>query len=254
MHDREYEAFSGQFGARATLAQELEFQSSFGLRKVEAASFDRVAASHTLSSADASSLASAAATVTLRAGWWEFVAFSLAEGLTPTIVSLNWSPQWIRAVLRADVARIASSGTNIKNCKSVRSLAEAVDIYCGEVLAPGVVRPPSRRDHPTRLHTGTDKVALMRRLEKQPGDVLFIGDAMPDLPLLMQGTTTIGVVALGTSSMTAALELFGVPVKRVNDTELLSTSTGQGFLWSLWSFDELVGKFKGVTSESVDRL
>lgn len=242
MYNEEYEAFSSLFGARTTLAREIAFQSSSGLRKVEAASFDRVAASRAFSYAKASSLATAAATVTLRDGWWEFVAFTLAEGLTPTVVSLNWSPQWIRAVLRADASRIAAGGDSYK---SIRWLAEAVDIYCGELLSPGVVSPSSRRNHPVRLHTGADKVALVRRLSKQRRDVLFIGDSKADLPPLTQSPTTIGVVALGSSSMAAALKLFGVPMRRANGTDPLTTSVGRGFLWSLENFQELVGKFRG---------
>lgn len=180
----------------------------------------------------------------LRAGWWDFVAYALEEGVRPAVVSLNWSPAWIRLVLRVDAARASGAG----GARTLRWLAEEVDIYCAGILPPQVVVPPSARDHPVRLHTGADKVALIRRLVDQHarhGETVFIGDSKADLPPLLHAPTTIGVVAAGNASMANAFDEFGVPVSAANGADVLHRTAGTGRLWVLESFHDIVGKFRG---------
>lgn len=233
----EYEAFSDAFGPRTTLQRELEYQTSAGTRKVEADSFARVAASGVFNQTQFANLVAAARTVELRPGFFDLLAYAFGEGIQPAVVSLNWSPSWIRLVLRQH-ARTARDKT----------LLELVPIYCSEILAPALVRPPNLLyNRPTPLFTGGDKVALLNKLVKKSvlrGDVVFIGDSKADLPPLLLPPTTIGIVAAGSTSLSTALKTFGVKVVDANGTDVISR-TGKERLLTLYDFADVVGKFRG---------
>ncbi|EJD42972.1 hypothetical protein AURDEDRAFT_152676 [Auricularia subglabra TFB-10046 SS5] len=236
-YNQEFEAFSDAFGPRTTLKRELEFQTSAGDRRVESDSFNRVGASGIFNQTRLANLLAAAETVQLRPGFFDLLAYASGEGIQPAVVSLNWSPSWIRLVLRQH-ARDARD----------RALLELVPIYCSEILPPVLVRPPNLiNNRPTPLFTGGDKVALINKLAKASvlrGDVVFIGDSKADLPPLLLPPTTIGIVAAGSSSLSTALKTFGVKVVDVNGTDVISR-TGKDHLLTLYSFADVVGKFRG---------
>lgn len=170
----------------------------------------------------------------LRDGLFDLLAYALEHGVQPAVVSLNWSPSWIRLVLRTN-ARTAAD----------KVLAELIPIYCSEILPPALVRPPNLLNRPASLFTGGDKVALISKLARRAkGEVVFIGDSKADLPPLLLPPTTIGIVAAGSGSMSTALQKFAVQVVEANATDVLER-TGQEKLMTLYSFADAVGKFRG---------
>lgn len=122
---------------------------------------------------------------TLRSGWCTFARMAQQKGVRINVVSLNWSPSWIRLVLQE-----ASS------CPDVVS---RIDTYSPEILPRGVL-PISRLNHNVSLFSGGDKTTLMASiLNKAPSakkhKVVFISDSDADLQPLWDTPTTVGIVA-----------------------------------------------------------
>lgn len=236
----EYLDFGTAFGPRNNISAEIAYRSSPALHKVESDSFDRVARVGIFNHIKLPVLRQAAAAVTVRGGFWEFVATAQDYGITPRVASLNWSVRWIRLVLREDLKRRRAAATRDEKKWLKEDLAESLAIYCSEILPDGVVKA-NKLDFPTRLHTGGDKVKLMQKYAgdkgKETGRVLFFGDSANDLPPLMLGPTTVGVVAGRDSGINATLTKFGIGlveldpgVKKVKDT------AGEGFLYQTDEF------------------
>lgn len=163
------------------------------------------------------------------------VATSQSYGITPQIASLNWSVRWIRLVLEEDLKRRREVATKEERKWLKDNLAEKVAIYCSEILPKGIVKA-SRLDFPTRLHTGWDKVQLVRNLTdktgKEAGRVLFFGDSTNDLPPLMLEPTTVGIVTGRDSGMNRTLAKFGIGVVELDPImERAPNTIDKGFLY-----------------------
>lgn len=185
-------------------------------------------------------LQQAAAAVTVRGGFWELAATAQDYGITPRIASLNWSVRWIRLVLREDLKRRRDVATRDEKKWLTEDLAESFAIYCSEILPDGVVKA-NKLDFPTRLHTGGDKVELMQRHAGKKGGkagrVLFFGDSTNDLPPLMLGPTTVGVVVGQDSGMNKTLTKFGIKLVELDSgMQKTQDTTGEDFLYQADEF------------------
>lgn len=185
-------------------------------------------------------LRQAAAAVTVRSGFWEFVATAQDYGITPRVASINWSVRWIRLVLREDLKRRRAAATREEKKWLTEDLAESLAIHCSEILPDGIVKA-SKLDFPTRMHTGWDKVKLMQKHAgdkgKETGRVLFFGDSTNDLPPLLLGPTTVGVVTGRDSGINATLAKFGIDLVELDPgVKKVKGTAGEGFLYRIDEF------------------
>ncbi|KAI5782059.1 hypothetical protein DFH27DRAFT_488132 [Peziza echinospora] len=275
-YNEDYDAFTATYPPRTNLSDELIYRSSPGLRAVESDSFDRAFSAGVFTNATLPVLQKYASEVQLRDGFWEFVDASLKRGIVVRVLSLNWSVGWIRLVLREDLKKKASNGTSIQYFK--KGLSEKVAIYCAEALPTGVVPAAGvkggkvegvKLDNPTRLHTGGDKVDLMRKIisfdrgksekwkrggnfaPRQDKLVVFIGDSSNDLPPLVEAEA--GIIAGDDSGTLGRLAKFGVNVTDLAKSGYVGKTNKKGrgkeggltigFLYRLRSFEEVVDAF-----------
>ncbi|KAL7273342.1 hypothetical protein RUND412_003808 [Rhizina undulata] len=211
---------------RTTVDKEIVYRSSPGLRKVESNSFERVQASGVFNYTQTSVLTSFAAAVEIRAG----------------------CAHWIRTVLRENLVKHNAALKAAGEKPLQRDLAEIVAIYCSEIVPEGVVRG-NRFNFPTSLHTGGDKVELMKELvdnEMWKGGVVFIGDSADDLPPLWVEPTTIGIVAGVDAGMNKTLNKFAIEVKDLAKDIFEGSTRGRGFLYRAVDFNDVVRR--GVLS------
>ncbi|KAH0615208.1 uncharacterized protein H6S33_000844 [Morchella sextelata] len=248
----EYLDFADNYGPRENISAEIAYRSSPALHKVESDSFERVSESGIFDYMQFPVLQKAAATVTIREGFWKMIASSLECDITPRIASLNWSVRWIRQVLREDLKRMRANATAEERGWLKADLAEDIAIYCSEILPDGMVRA-NKLDFPTRLHTGMDKVELMARFEadrkgkKEADRVLFFGDSTNDLPPLWLEPTTVGVVAGLDSGMNKTLTKFGIELVKLDPEVKVQDTVGEGFLYQT---DEYFAVGSWLTGES----
>lgn len=138
---------------------------------------------------------------TLRDGWCTFATAAQEKGIKVNVVSLNWSPSWIRLVLEQ------ASG-----CPQV---AENIETYCPEIL-PENTLPATGMDHATQLFSGGDKTrlieSLLRTVSDEVRNVVFVSDGDADLEPLWKGPTNVGVVAGFTGSAAESFRTYGVEV------------------------------------------
>jgi len=175
----DYLNVSASLAEPSTIQEELQLQSHAGLYAAEKDSFDRVHASGLFTTVSESALEAAAANVTLRAGFWEFVSAAQARGVRVSVISRNWSVRWIRTVLRASAPD---------------ELAEVLYIYCPEILPAGVLAA-NKRDRPVDVFSGDDKIEIMKCVAAKGKQVVFVGDSNSDLGPILLPPTVVGVVA-----------------------------------------------------------
>ncbi|RPA85262.1 hypothetical protein BJ508DRAFT_412049 [Ascobolus immersus RN42] len=247
VYNNEYNNFTANYPKRDTVRKEITFRSHPGLRKVENDSYERVRDSAIFDNTRYAVIRQYAQNVTVRDGWWEFVAAALDAGVQPKVVSLNWSVLWLRLVMREHLDRyIRTIGKQEAGKRGVNhQLAERVAIYCSELVPWGIIKP-NKFDFPTRLHTGGDKVELLKKLvggKKKGGKskVVFIGDSKSDLPPLVD-SADIGIVA--GQEITDSLRGWGLKVKQMGNGYF--GETGENMLYVLDDFREVVraGFFK----------
>lgn len=239
----EYLDFGAAFGPRDNISMEIAYRSSPMLHKIESDSFNRAAGAGIFNHIKFPVLRQAAAAVTVRDGFWEFIATAQDYGITPRVASINWSVRWIRLVLREDLKRRRAVATREEKKWLKQDLAESLAIYCSEILPENVVKA-NKLDFPTRLHTGGDKVELMQRYAaekgKEAGRVLFFGDSTNDLPPLILGPTTVGVVTGRDSGMNETLTKFGISLVELdlgmNKKERVQDTAGEDFLYRIDEF------------------
>ncbi|KAI0400243.1 hypothetical protein F4802DRAFT_620257 [Xylaria palmicola] len=172
------------------------------LRAVEAWSFDWVRGMGLFATASAAELTRAARNQTLRAGWCAFARTAQGSGLRIHVVSLNWSPSWIRLVLR-----------EAAGCPDV---AARVAAYSPEILPRGVL-PASPLSRAAPLFSGGDKTALVESLlehipEADRRKVVFVSDGKADLRPLWDAPTNVGIVAGHGGSAARTFRQYGVGI------------------------------------------
>ena len=132
------------------------------------------------------------------------------------IVSLNWSPSWIRLVLQ-----------EASDCPQV---VENIETYCPEIL-PENTLPATGLDHGVQLFSGGDKTKLienlLRSVSEEVENVVFVSDGDADLQPLWEGPTNIGVVAGFNGSAAQSFRTYGVDVADVSLGWRGQTGTGR---------------------------
>lgn len=220
---QEYDAYSAGYPPRGSLKQEVRFRASEGLREVESRSYERVRDSGVFNYVKEEVFAQYAAAVALRPGLKRMLEVCKKERIPVRIVSVNWSPKWIRRVLEAGVGK---------------GLVDDVEIYCSEII-PEEILPSHSRDRPTRLHTGGDKVELVARvMGKTKGMIIFVGDSKSDLPPLVQAD--FGIVTAGDSSLASSLEVWETEKWKLTSKTLKKHKSGLKGLFVIDTWDEIV--------------
>lgn len=156
--------------------------------------------------------------MTLREGWCNFAQTAIDKGVQIHVISLNWSPSWIRLVLEQ------ASG-----CPGV---VGNIATYCSEILPPGVL-PPNPLNHAEPLFAGGDKTQLMQRIlntipPESQERVAFFSDGDADLQPLWERPTTVGFVAGFNNSAAEAFDQYNVSVWRASDGWKGNTGTAGG--------------------------
>ncbi|KAI1350853.1 hypothetical protein F5Y01DRAFT_284509 [Xylaria sp. FL0043] len=139
---------------------------------------------------------------TLRTGWCGFAREAQARGISIHVVSLNWSPSWVRLVLRE------------AGCADV---AARVRTYAPEILPAGTLPFAAALNHNVSLFSGGDKTVLMERIlrdvpAERKGRVVFVSDGDADLRPLWGTPTNVGIVAGFEGSAARTFGEYGVGV------------------------------------------
>jgi hypothetical protein len=164
--------------------------------------------------------------VTLRDGWCDFAKSAIDHGVQIHVISLNWSPSWIRLVLQ-----------EASTCPEV---VGNIATYCSEILPRGVL-PASELNHPEPLFSGGDKTLLMQRILKDiPAEsqqrVAFFSDGDADLQPLWEAPTNVGFVAGLDNSAAEAFQQYNVSIWPASEGWNGETGTAGGNS-SIYSFE-----------------
>lgn len=163
---------------------------------------------------------------TLRDGWCSFATTAQENGVKLNVVSLNWSPSWIRLVLEQ------ASG-----CPQV---VPNIETYCPEIL-PKDTLPDTGLDHGTPLFSGGDKTKLIERLLRTVADdvrnVVFVSDGDADLQPLWEEPTNIGIVAGFNDSAAESFRTYKVDVADVSLGWRGHTGAGSGNSSFIYGFE-----------------
>ncbi|VUC23406.1 unnamed protein product [Clonostachys rosea] len=172
-----------EYGNITTFEEEVDFAASDLRRSVDAVLYDRVASSGMIEYLTVDILEKYASAVTIRDGWWDFALAAARRGSVPTILTNNFSIQWVRLVLRTSYQDYQSGYSNITN--STLDIDEAIPIYCSEIIGTQLL-PSSPTDHEFSSHSGGDKVDILHRLMiGQTKPSLYVGNSLNDLPPLV---------------------------------------------------------------------
>lgn len=237
---------------RRTLAQEVSYQDS--LRPLEEASFRRgcdTFRSVRASSAqirDAARRAVEAGEVNLRKGWQGafMAAWETGGGSKIVIVSVAWSPIWIRGVLDA-AARQDESTHSRSQRQNLLDMIEGMEIRCNDVL-----HPPPRSD--LGIYVSSDKLRVMESLclttasnnsEVFPPWTISIGDSPTDLECLIAAEVGIVMrdeVTMGSEEKALKDSLRALDIDTLWIGVFGEVQTGEErVLWWARDFEEVVG-------------
>lgn len=149
------------------------------------------------------------------------------NGVKLNVVSLNWSPSWIRLVLE-----------QASECPSV---VENIETYCPEIL-PENTLPATGLDHGTPLFSGGDKTklieSLLRSMIDEVRNVVFVSDGDADLQPLWEGPTNIGIAAGFDGSAAKSFRTYGVDVVDASLGWRGHTGTGSGNSSFVYGFED----------------
>jgi 2-hydroxy-3-keto-5-methylthiopentenyl-1-phosphate phosphatase len=186
LYNSDYTQLTTTFGLRPNLTSELHFQSLSALSRLEHASYTRVKRSGLFHTASAALLREAAGTISVRPGFHGFLRAARSNSADVSVLSRNWSPSWIRAVLSASAANARE-----------RTLLADVRIFSPEILSPYLLlraRRGADKNIDVPVFSGEDKRRVMRAWAKGR-DVVFVGDGNSDLAPLLGAPTVVGVIA-----------------------------------------------------------
>ncbi|KAI0505973.1 hypothetical protein F5B22DRAFT_651259 [Xylaria bambusicola] len=191
----------------SSLEGAITYANDVSRRDVEVWSFDWVKGMGLFQTAEASELLKYARNQTLRSGWCAFARTAQKKGAHINVVSLNWSPSWVRLVLRE------SSG-----CPDVVS---RIDTYSPEILPLGVL-PVSRLNHNVSLFSGGDKTELIGGMLRdipaaRKRKVVFVSDGRADLQPLWDSPTNVGIVAGYDGSAAKTFGQYGVDIREASE-------------------------------------
>ncbi|GAP84971.1 putative protein [Trichoderma reesei QM6a] EGR46827 [Rosellinia necatrix] len=186
----------------SSLASAIAYANDPSLRDVEVWSFGWVKEMGLFETARANELAKYARNQTLRSGWCSFARTAQKKGAYINVVSLNWSPSWIRLVLQ--------------EASSCPDVVPHIATHSPEILPRGIL-PVSDLNHNVSLFSGGDKTTLMAGLlGKIPmgkkRKIVFVSDGDADLQPLWESPTTIGIVAGYEKSAARAFREYSVDI------------------------------------------
>ncbi|KAI0483870.1 hypothetical protein F4859DRAFT_474392 [Xylaria cf. heliscus] len=202
IYEQRADAAAAALPQPSSLASAITYANDASLRDVEVWSFDWVKGMGLFETVKAGELVKYARNQTLRSGWCSFARAAQREGVRIHVVSLNWSPSWVRLVLQE-----ASS------CPDVVS---RIATYSPEILPRGVL-PVSALNHNVSLFSGGDKTTLIAGLlDRVPATkkqkVVFISDGQADLQPLWESPTNVGIVAGYNNSAARTFKQYGVGI------------------------------------------
>lgn len=202
IYEQRADAAAAALPQPSSLASAIAYANDPSLRDVEVWSFSWVKGMGLFETAKADELVRYARNQTLRSGWCAFARTAQRKGVHINVVSLNWSPSWIRLVLQE-----ASS------CPDVVS---RIATYSPEILPRGVL-PVSLLNHNASLFSGGDKTTLVADiLYKTPSTrkhkVVFISDSDADIQPLWDAPTTVGIIAGYEKSAARTFGEYGVDI------------------------------------------
>ncbi|KAI0165557.1 hypothetical protein GGR57DRAFT_497031 [Xylariaceae sp. FL1272] len=207
--EEQYEQRADAAGAAVptptSLASAIAYANDASLRDVEVWSFNWVKGMGLFETAKADELVKFARNQTLRDGWCSFARKAEEEGVNIHVVSLNWSPSWIRLVL--------------EEASGCADAVSRISIYCPEILPQGVL-PISRLNHNASLFSGGDKAKLIKRLLKDVPTlkkVVFVSDGDADLEPIWDGPINVGIVAGYDNSAAQEFEEYGVSIWKADE-------------------------------------
>ncbi|TRX95508.1 hypothetical protein FHL15_003466 [Xylaria flabelliformis] len=191
----------------SSLASTISYGNDASLRDVEVWSFERVKGIGLFETVKADELVKYARNLTFRSGWCSFTRTAQRKGVRINVVSLNWSPSWVRFVLQE-----ASS------CPHVILL---IATYSLENL-PKEVPPVSALNHIVSLFSGGDKTTLMasladKALTKDKEKIVFISDGKTDLEPLWETPTNVGIIAGYNTSAARTFKQYGVNIWKADN-------------------------------------
>ncbi|KAJ0114023.1 hypothetical protein J7T55_007857 [Diaporthe amygdali] len=196
-----YDAVSVTVDEPTSLEEAIKYANNAALRAVEQWSFLWVQNLGVFDATKQDELVKLAKNQTLRAGWCNFATAAQESGVKLNVVSLNWSPSWIRLVLE-----------EASECPQV---VKDIETYCPEIL-PANTLATSQLNHDTQLFSGGDKTKLIERIlestSEEVRNVAFVSDGDADLQPLWEGPTNIGVVAGINGSAAESFRTYGIDV------------------------------------------
>ncbi|KAI0553926.1 hypothetical protein F4679DRAFT_390201 [Xylaria curta] len=186
----------------STLASEISYANDASLRDVEVWSFGWVKGMGLFETVKADELVKYARNQILRSGWCSFARTAQRKGVRINVLSLNWSPSWVRLVLQ--------------EASSCPDVTRRITTYSPEILPKGVL-PVSALNHNVSLFSGGDKTTLMASLvdklhTKNKHKVVFISDGKADLQPLWETPTNVGIVAGYSNSAARTFKHYGVNI------------------------------------------
>ncbi|KAH8167901.1 hypothetical protein CIB48_g356 [Xylaria polymorpha] len=202
IYEQHADAAAAALPQPSSLASAIAYANDPSLRDVEVWSFNWVKGMGLFKTAKADELVKYARNQTLRSGWCPFARAAQKKGVRIHVVSLNWSPSWVRLVLQ--------------EASSCPDVVAHIATYSPEILPKGVL-PVSALNHNVSLFSGGDKTVLMTNLlNKVPTGkkqkVVFISDGKADLQPLWETPTNVGIVAGYDNSAARAFKQYNVGI------------------------------------------
>ncbi|KAI0102199.1 hypothetical protein GGR51DRAFT_528119 [Nemania sp. FL0031] len=202
IYEQRADAAAAALPQPSSLASAIAYANDASLRDVEVWSFNWVKGMGLFETVEANELVKYARNQTLRRGWCSFARTAQKKGVHINVVSLNWSPSWVRLVLQESSA-----------CPDV---ASRISTYSPEILPRGAL-PISALNHNVSLFSGGDKSTLIASLlnkvpKAKKQEVVFISDGDADLQPLWNSPTNVGIAAGYEKSAARAFKEYGVNI------------------------------------------
>ncbi|KAI1741755.1 hypothetical protein F4680DRAFT_59752 [Xylaria scruposa] len=202
IYEQRADAAAAALPQPSSLASEILYANDASLRDVEVWSFEWVKGMGLFETVKAGELVEYARNQTLRSGWCSFARTAQSKGVRINVVSLNWSPSWVRLVLQ--------------EASSCPDVIPRIATYSPEILPKGVL-PVSTLNHNVSLFSGGDKTTLMASLvdgafTENKQKIVFVSDGKADIQPLWDTPTNVGIVAGYNNSAARTFKQYGVDI------------------------------------------
>ncbi|KAI8944169.1 hypothetical protein F4801DRAFT_245131 [Xylaria longipes] len=206
IYEQRADAAAAALPQPSSLAGAIAYANDASLRDVEVWSFNWVKGMGLFETTKADELVKYARNQTLRSGWCSFARTAQKNGVRINVVSLNWSPSWVRLVLQ--------------EASSCPDVVPRIATYSPEILPQGVL-PISALNHDVSLFSGGDKSTLIASiLDKVPArkkqKIVFVSDGKADLQPLWETPTNVGIVAGYDNSAARTFKQYDVDIREAH--------------------------------------